>query len=309
MAAYLPGWVAADRPALVFVMAGINNRHNPLGGTYEAIIARGGYRPSWVQRVRRGLHRLLWHLHVYRLLFWTFAASEGGWSEAVAPSDEVYTFFRSQPYDSYETYQQHSMRREVPDPWTAIESGGLGGMDAAAAMRAYFEAIGPDAEVSEYDINLVRYARKHLGPEATQAVLDAARAALSEGGFRLLTEAERRVANDIDLVEQILWYDLAQMRATCAAAGAQLVLLTYPSQVFGALLAEFSRRHEVPWIDSHQAFGPLGIRRHEKTPDGKRLNSTGNLRLAQHLLAEVLRRGLLTLDDRRAGARAGGETA
>ena len=83
MAAYLPGWLAADRPTVVYVMAGINNRHNPLGGTYDAIVARGLCRLGALERARRLLHRGLWHLHLYRLLFWSFGAREGGWSEAV----------------------------------------------------------------------------------------------------------------------------------------------------------------------------------------------------------------------------------
>jgi|GEM_PF-3270882 len=296
MAAYLPGWLATYRPQVVYVMAGINNRHNPLGGTYDAIIDRGIFRPTWFERLRHKLHRGGWYLHTYRLVYWSFAASEGGWSEAVAPSDEVYGYFRGKPYDSYETFQKHSMTREIPDPWSAIESEGLEPTAAAAVICGYFNAIGPGAELSEYDINLVRYARDTLGKDGEAAVLDAARSGLSAHGYRTLTEAVGRVARDVDLVEQILWYDLAQMHRDCVEAGAQLVVLTYPSQVFGALLAEFSKRHGVPWVDSQAAFGPMGIKRHEKTANGKRLNSSGNLRLAQHVLAESLRRGLVDLD-------------
>ncbi|PKN56939.1 MAG: hypothetical protein CVU56_13615 [Deltaproteobacteria bacterium HGW-Deltaproteobacteria-14] len=302
MAAYLPGWLAADRPAIVYVMAGINNRHNPLGGTYDAIVARGLYRPGPVERARRLLHRGLWHLHLYRLLFWTFGAREGGWSEAVEAPADIYRHFREQPFDSYEGAQRHSMRREVPDPWPALEGGGLEPAAAAAAIRAYFEAIGPGAEVTEYDINLVRHARQRLDPAGHASVLDAARAALSPDGYRLLTEAADRVSRDFGLVEHMLWFDLAQMHDACRAAGAQLVLLTYPSQVFGALIDEFSRRHGVPWIDSNAAFGPLGIRRRDKTDNGLRLNSTGNLRLARHVLAESLRRGFVALSGAEATA-------
>ena len=246
-------------------------------------------------QARRSLHRLLWHLHGYRLLFWTFGAGEGGWSEAVAAPGEVYRYFRGQPYDSYEAAMGYSMRRDVPDPWPHLEAGSLDPTAAVAAICTYFAALEPGADVSEYDINLVRHARERLGKGAYRTVLDAARARLSTAGFQLLGEAVERVSRDFGLVEQMLWFDLAQMHRACRDARAELVLLTYPSQVFGALVAEFAHRHEVPWVDSHAAFGALGIRRGDKTPNGLRLNSTGNLRLARHVLAESMRRGLVRL--------------
>ncbi len=291
MAAYLPGWIAAERPAVVYVMAGINNRHNPLGGTYQALVDRGLYAPSRGERVRRAAHRLLWHSHLYRLAFWRFGAGAGGWTEAVEGTDEVYGYYRDRPYDSYEGATAHSERRDTPDPWARLERGGLEDAEVTAEIAGYFEALGPRAEASEYDINLLRFAKTRLGATDFQAVLAAARRNLPVGAVHLLTDAVDTVAGDFGLVEQMLWFDLAQMLNACRDAGAQLMVLTYPSQVFEPLVAEFATRHDVPWIDSGAAFGWLGPARGHKTPDGKRLGSAGNRLLAEHVLAETLRTG------------------
>ena len=184
MAAYLPAWLAEEEPDLVLVMAGINNKHNPLGGTYQALVDAGYHVPAFGETAKRRLDELLWRFRSYRMLRWQLRGEEFGEVEALARDAdpaEVYSYFlRRQAYGYREwnrLFYKGAGANELP---AGIEEGASAETIQAAlpAIVTALTAVEDADDLTEWHHNLYHATRRTLAPREAERFVGELRALL-----------------------------------------------------------------------------------------------------------------------------------
>ena len=298
MAAYLPAWLAEEEPDLVLVMAGINNKHNPLGGTYQALVDAGYHVPAFGETAKRRLDELLWRFRSYRMLRWQLRGEEFGEVEALARDAdpaEVYSYvLRRQAYGYREwnrLFYKGAGANELP---AGIEEGASAETIQAAlpAIVTALTAVEDADDLTEWHHNLYHATRRTLAPREAERFVGELRARLPGPAFDMLTAAPDFLAANHPLAHKMLWFDLAQMHRACRARKAtRLAVLSYPFGMFAHTLASFAFGHQVAFLDNaafFPAIWPEGLRH-----DDGHLTSEGYRLLARSVLSQARELGLL----------------
>jgi hypothetical protein len=289
VAARLPGWLTEFRPAVVIAMAGANNWHNTLGGSYRALVEAGLIRPSRWRRWAAQADRALWKLALWRLVRWS-AVDEGRTRfEGHADAGAAYGFFEGRtdgqdPFRNRDHEADHAFH-------TADEAQGRGDSAAvtAALLRAFDRVRGIE-DWSEYCVNHLLWLQARGTEEQFRAVSDLLRTRLPPADYRVAVEDPFVLQRDHEVGAKMLWYDLARIHEAVAAAGATLVVLSYPQGVYKGVMGVFASVHRVPFIDL--TLTGLPWRKRLRGPQG-RLTGEGNRLLAEHVAARLRGFGLL----------------
>jgi hypothetical protein len=296
MAERLPAWLSEDRPDVVIVMAGMNNQHNPLGGTYRRLVQAGYVRPTAREALSHRLDLLLWRLRVYRLLRWTVVdrLTRAPVADASATS----------PTAVGRPAGIHWSAQTADDPVLASATDGAlraldrGERDAALrSLRTAFAGVRSCERVAEPFINQLRDLRDRLSPAEYDTLTATLRASMPAADYATCVEGPFFLEGDAALQQKMLWYDLDQMRLAAARHGAQLVVLTYPWRfsAYAEVQESFAMNRGIPLIVPR--LPPWYTMTDLAAPNG-RLSSAGNRWLAEQVLAQGRSLGLFPTSPR-----------
>ena len=296
MAERLPAWLSEARPDVVIVMAGMNNQHNPLGGTYRRLVQGGYVRPSAGETLSHRLDLLLWRLRVYRLLRWTVVDRL-----TRAPVDVV-AAAPAAPVGRPAGIHWSAHLADDPVLASATE-GALRALDrgerdvALRSLREAFAGVRSCERVGEPFINRLRDLRARLSPVEYNTLSATLRASMPAADYATCVEGPFFLEGDAALQQKMLWYDLDQMRLAAARAGAQLVVLTYPWRfsAYEEVQERFATTRGLPLLVPR--LPPLYTMTDLAAPNG-RLSGAGNRWLAEQVLAQGRSLGLFTTSPR-----------
>jgi hypothetical protein len=281
-------------PETVFVMAGLNNAHNTLGGTYRELLDGGYIDLSPAAEFAQELDHFLWNFAVYRLVRWSLARPGGEMREfealpARAPAPSPEEPVASEAGAEYPWQQLEAAAR-------AEEAGDV--MSAMVALGEAFAKLESARGFGEVGINHLVWARDHAHPDDFDGLVALLRARFSPEDFRSQVSDVLLLTSHRTIGEKMLWFDLAKMNDAARAHGARLVLVAYPGGAKRETMAAFAEVHGVPFIDTAGFSVKLLLDRSllsddERAAKSRRLSARGNEAFAAFVIDQARARGLL----------------
>lgn len=293
VAGRLPGWLDKYDPDLVLLMVGVNNFHNPLGGTYRDLIEAGYMEPDREDDLSATLDGFLWNFRLYRLYHWNRVLSGRGPTE--------FESLQSPGSDDYALTIDRDRKQLLPplDPRTDRE---LHLADIAESkrdvlgvmthLREASRGMGTVNECSEFYFNKLLWLRNHSKADEFSAYKGVLERILPPDVYETCVEGPFVLEKNNGIAERMLWIDLRKMLDIVDEGSMRLVLMTYFFELHRGVTLSFAQVHSLPAIDNFGVIDisdPLSFQESKGRPTGR-----GNRKIALHAYQELSKHGLLT---------------